>query len=233
MRTGVAFSTIIQEVKLEAGETTNASQATTRDPRIKQIINREYRWMAQKWRWPLRHDEIEVDLTASTSIYTFPATIDPAHIDEVWAEVGSEWYKIPHGIGRWERSLYSDAEESWPPQRFEFQPDTGSGTITFEVWPIPSEDGKVRVSGQLVITDLSADADKCLLDADVLVLRAASQLLADQDRATAAYKANQAEQRAMAILRNMSTGIGAEIYHGRRPRVSLPGIDYIPPGYDD
>lgn len=233
MRTGVAFSTIIEEVKLEAGETTSPAQATTRDPRIKQIINREYRWIAQKWRWPLRHDEVEVSLVADTQTYTFPATLDPANIDEVWTEVGTTWQRVPHGVGRLERSLYSDTETSWPPHRFEFQPDTGTGTITFEVWPIPSQAGTVRISGQLVITDLVNDSDKCLLDADVLVLRSASQLLAVKNRADAAYKANQAEQRAETILRNQGPGIGPEIHHGRRPRMLEPWIDYIPPGYDD
>lgn len=233
MRTGVAFSTIIEEVKLEAGESTDSGIATTRDPRIKQIINREYRWMAQQWRWPLRHDEQEVTLVASTATYNFPSTMDPAHIDEVWAQVGDHWHTIPHGVGRLERSLYDDADEAWPPRRFEFQPDTGTGTITFEVWPIPSQAGAVRISGQLVISDLVNDSDKCLLDADVLVLLAAGQLLAIKQRPDAAYKTNQAKQRAETILRNMSQGIGEEIHHGRRRNTPEPYVDFIPSGWND
>lgn len=230
MRAGVAFSTIITEVKLEARETTNATQSTSRDPYIKQVINREYRWLGQKHRWPLRHTEVEVNLVASTKVYTFPSTMNPAHIDEVWAQIGDEWYPIKHTVGILERSVYNDNDTSWPPQRFEFQPDAGTGTFTFECWPIPSQAGKLRFSGQQKITDLTLDADVCLIDADVLVLRAASQILASKGQEDAAYKANQAEQRAKAILRNMGTGIGPAITHGRRRPAAEPWVDFIPPG---
>lgn len=230
MRTGVAFSTIINEVKLEAKETTNATQATSRDPYIKQIINREYRWLGQQFRWPLRHSEVEVSLVALTKTYTFPATLNPAHINEVWYQIGTTWLPLPHVIGRLDRSVFDDSNPSWPPQRFEFQPDTGTGTFTFEVWPVPSEAGKLRFSGQQKITDLVNNGDVCVIDADVLVLRAASQILLSKEPQLAAIKAAQAEKRAADIVKKMTTGIGRPLQHGRRRVELVPWEDYIPPG---
>lgn len=229
MRTGVAFSTIITEVQRTARMSTNSSHSTYNLDYVKLIINREYRWCAQKWAWPFRKIESDVTLVASTQTYTFPTDIRPAGISEVWAQIGDVWYPVQHGIGRFQRSLYDNTETSWPPQRVQFVDDE-DGTYSIEVWPIPDQAGTIRLVGQADLPDLSADADKCLIDADVLVLRAASQILAYKDRADAAYLANQAAERANAILRNTSN-LGPDINHGGRngKRILEPYLDYYPP----
>lgn len=231
MRSGVAFSTVLNEVRLETGKSTSATHSTYDDDTVKQIIKREYRYLGQKYRWPLRHEEEEITLVASTATYTWPADINPAFVDEVWYQEGDIWVPMKHGIGRRERSIFDSSETSWPPQRYEFQPDPGDGTYTIEVWPVPDQAGTIRISGQEKIVDLSNDADVVLIDADALVLRSAAQLLARKGDPRAAYLANQAEAHINAILRNMTTGIGDDISWTGRDHAAqgVPWVDFIPP----
>ena len=146
------------------------------------------RGLAQEFHWPTLHTEVDHPLTAGTKIYTLNATLDPAKIEAVWASIGNQWIPISHTVGRLERSAFDADERSYPPSRFELQPDDGTGTYTFELWPIPSDAGTVRISGQKVISDMSSDTDVCLIDADVLVLVTAGEILARNNQADAAYK---------------------------------------------
>lgn len=236
MRTGIALSTILDEVKMASQETTNATQSTYRDPAIKLIINQEYRWLANEFRWPLRHDEVEVPVgpgagvAGSSNVYVWPSSLNPAFISDAWVKIGTTWIRIYHGIGRNLRSFYTIDTPSWPVERYEFKPDDGSGVYTFEVIPSPSEAGVLRFSGQEAIADLIADTDKCLIDADVLVFRAASKVLARKGAQHAVLLNNSALSRARKLLQGMTSSISTPMNHSRRPREQVPWEDYIPPG---
>lgn len=223
MRTGVTLATLVEEVKLEAKEQSSASSA--RDPYIKQLINREQRYLATKHRWPLRHDEIDVAITAGTKIYTFPSTMEISNIRSLSVAVSQDWYPMKHGIGDAQRSAYVDADQSWPPLRYEFQPDVGDSTYQFELWPVPAQSGTVRVHGQLKIADLVNDTDKCLIDADALVCRCASEILLTRDAAKAALLRNKAESRLKSIFTKMGPGIEGSFNHAGN-RYSVSGGDY-------
>lgn len=224
MRTGVTLATLIEEVKLEAKEQT--SNSSSRDPYIKQLINREQRYLSTKHRWPMRHDEIDVDITAGTKIYSFPSTMEVANIRQMSVAEGQDWYPMKHGIGDAQRSQYVDTDRSWPPLRYEFQPDEGDSTYQFELWPIPAENGTVRVHGQLKIADLVNDSDKTLIDADVLVCRVAAEILLSRDTAKAALLRNKAESRLDSLFTKLGPGVEGAFNHagsrGLRARVGHP-----------
>ena len=230
MRTGVALSVLVSEVRT-LGRV--SSVQTTYDDTIKYMLNAEQRSLVQKLNWPHLSDEVDLTIVADQEIYTLPAAINRAQIRDVQASFSDEWVPVTHGIGRRQRSAFPSGNASYPPQRYELQPDDGSGTYTFELWPKPSDAGTLRFTATVPVTDMVDDSDVCLIAADALVWVTSAQILARNKQDDAAYWRNRGLKHAAQILGGLTTDVEEPISHLPRARRNyVPGIDYIPPRSD-
>lgn len=231
MAGGVAASELISRVRAEAWHSVNVAQGVHTKASILQMLNRVQEELAITHDWPGLYISRDVSLADAQKTYSFPADLDFDYTQRAWVAVGSEWQRIGYGIGPIEYSIYdSDAgEKSWPVRRWMLDADTPT---QFEVWPIPSQTGTLQLWGRKLISRMVNDADTCVLDATVLVLMVAGEILAKQKSEDAATKIGKARD----LIRHLNRRQGADkqrpfILGGGMPeqRQARPRLRYVPP----
>lgn len=229
MRSGVALKTLRKEVAIEAGFSTESGHLAYSTERLNQMINRVERMMSNMDEWPTQNNYAAVTITADTQFHTLPATFDFTGIDTAWCQFGSEWLEVTHGITQYDRSLYSSTQRAEPVRKWMINQ---SDTTQFEVWPIPGTAQSMRFEGSVKVGVMAADDDLCVLDADIIVMRVAAQILGRDKKDDAALLLDNAQKLTQAILKrqtmNKSGSINLGAGLGQRQRLR-PGIDYIPP----
>lgn len=227
MRIGVTLSTLREEVLLETGRSTEAGHAVYSAPVLNQLINRLERSVAMEFEWASMNVEEEVTVAADAQYANLPTNIDFTKIDGVHVQFGNTWLPLTHGIGPVERSIYNTTQKAVPARRWEIQ---APGNVNFEIWPIGETAQTLRFYGSKKIGGMTKDTDTCVIDADVLVLFVAAEILARDKKSDADYKLVQARKRANTISKRQGAVKSAPINFGRKKGpVERPGIDFIPP----
>ena len=225
MRAGIALSKLREEVQLEAGLSTQSGSNTFSVSRINQMLNRMERSLSREYEWPLRHSEQSITVPADAQYVVMPTNFDRTMIEDVSVRYGQDWQPVSYGISAKERSIYSGTQRAVPICRYEFNADRPS---EMEVWPVGSTSQTLLISGQLQFGAMEDDDDLCVLDADVLVLRCAAEILGRDNQADAQLKLEAAGQVLQAILKRQGSS--------RRSNFSMvgdtdtplrAGIDYI------
>lgn len=231
MRTGVPLSTLRREVMIEAGLSTDAGHAIATQEKITHLLNRTERLSYVRETWPVMQIEAQVTVAADAQFAALPSTITSTQIRTAEVLHGNIWLPMSHGISLADKSIYNEDQRSTPIQRYEI---VSPGTAQFEVWPIGSVAQIVKFTGQKAIGEMVSDDDTCTLDADVLVLRVAAELLGRDRKEDAALKLDLAKSLTSDLLKLQGgvkddpidmTGRGRNM----APRLR-PGIDFIPPG---
>lgn len=228
MRSGVPLHQLRKEVMIEAGLSTKAGHAVFTEERLNQLLSRNERNMATEDEWPGLNFEEEVVVLANAQTASLPTNITFTEISAAFVKFGTDWLPIQHGIGAAERSLYDDTQRATPIRRWEVE---APGTSTFEVWPIGNADQTILFEGSRILGGFEDDNDTCTLDADVLVLRVAAEILGRDRKEDAAYKLDKARELTNAITKKQGSAKRESVSMvGRRGKRLRPGIDYIPPG---
>jgi hypothetical protein len=230
MRNGVTLAEIRREVLIEAGYSTEAGHSAYSKERIDQLINRQERRLAllPELDWPALKFEQEVPVAANAQFANLPANITFTMIETAHVRFGDDWLPINHGIGMEHRSIYNATQRAEPIMRWEVQ---APGNVNFEVWPIPSAAQTIRFSGQRTFGAMTDDADICAIDADVLVMTVAAQILGRDRKEDAALLMEQGMDHARMVCKRQGSMKREGVQLARRPGIMLrPGIDFIPPG---
>ena len=230
MRNGVTLATLRTEAMIEAGLSTEAGHSAFSKERLDQMLNRTERAMAQLHDWGSNQVEEQVTVAADAQFAALPANITFTMIDTVHVLFGDQWLPVTHGITAEERSIYDTAQRSVPIQRWEVQ---APGNTQFEVWPIGGTAQTMLFEGAKTLGTMTADTDTCTLDADVLVMRVAAQILGRDRKEDAQLMLREAERLTVAILKRQGSAKRPPISQGLRAHntyVPRPGIDYIAPG---
>jgi hypothetical protein len=228
MRTGITLAKLREELQIEAGLSTQNGGSAQTIPRLNSLLNRTERLMGRMEEFTAESTEEEVTVAADAQYADLPETIDFTEI--VTADVlhGNWWQPITHGITARERSIYDTTARATPISRWKVVPP---GNEEFEVWPIGSVAQTIRFSGQRKIGGMVKDTDTCVLDADVIVLRAAAELLARDRKEDAQLKLRMAQELTTMIAKKQGANKGDTINLADRGGTPLrPGIDFIPPG---
>jgi hypothetical protein len=228
MRSGVTLAILRSEVLIEAGMSIESNHATQMAPRITQMLARTQRLLLREYDWPtIAGYEQTVTVAANASTGTLPSDIDFTSINSVHVSFGDEWLPVMYGIGAAERTIYNSTQRSIPIRKWEIV----TGGNTFEVWPIGGDAQNLLFQGSKALGALASDSDTCTLDADVLVLRVAAELLGRDRKEDAAVKLQQARALAEGIVKRQRQSRATPIPQGRGSNHPMlrPGIDYIPP----
>lgn len=214
-------------------------------------LRRTQDWLYAEFAWPRLRVSRDVALLADTRFYSYPAGLDLESITQAWVRGGGSdrWERITFGITPDHLNTHdSDSgATSWPVLAWgHAPPDTAPATGTpapgnpppsaaspglLEVWPIPSRDGTLRLEGRQALATLAADTDVSTLDANLIVLFAAADLLARQKSQDAQLKLTNAQrllrriQAQQAADKSAPIVIGGGVTQMRRLR---PWLDYIP-----
>lgn len=226
MRSGVPLHIIRSEALIEAGQSDDPAHSTFTAKAIDLRINRVERQMASEHEWPMLHFEQDVTVPADARFVSFPDDIRPVDVQSVYVQFGQEWLRVVSGIAAAERSIYTNDMRATPIARWEI---TADADRQFEVWPIGAVPQILRFSGQRAVGVMKDENDTCTLDADVIVLRVAAEMLARERQEDAAYKSQMAESLTQQILKNLSRTADAASFSTRPGRIRRPGLDYIAP----
>lgn len=226
MRTGVTLAEIRTEALIEAGFSTDGGHQAFSKDRLNQLIRRHERMLASEHDWPGMIYEETVTVAANARYADLPAEITSPQVTTVHVRFGSDWLLVPYGIDARHQSIYGTDERVVPIMRWQV---VAPGTTEFEVWPIGNVAQTLLFRGQKAVGTMKEDDDTCTLDADVIVLRVAAEILGRDQKADAALKLEAARNLINNILKNAGTTRRATSFSGGEEVRLRPGIDYIPP----
>lgn len=228
MRSGIALEVIREEVLIEAGFDTSAGSAAFTQDRITQMINRTERFMFEDDDWAILNFEQTVTTTANVANQSLPSTIKFTDIRTAHVDYGNEWLLLAYGIQPEHRAVYNSTQRSSPALRWEVIPP---GDTLFELWPIGAATQDVLFSGMKTLSTMSDENDLCTLDADIIVLRVAAEILGRDKKEDASIKLQMAARLTAQIVKKMDGAKAAPINFGASQPMRLrSGIDYIAPG---
>jgi hypothetical protein len=246
IRTGVTLSELRYELLAETFQSLSPAQTTSSTPFYNYQLDRVQREQWNTIEWPHLTIYKDVPMVQGQKIYAYPAQLPFDSIFRIWWPQGVNWVPLDYGIQpNTYATMGGENVHAWPPRRWRnatsFNESTGQTSVNsgFEVWPIPpNSDFSLRVEGNAPLNPLIEDTDTCVIDATLVVLFAAAEILAVQKSEGASLKLQKANNyRRMLIARlraqqaNMRSlskdgGNMGGIHSGER---LVPYLDFIPP----
>ena len=244
MAIGVTLADLRRDLLAETNQSLNPAHALN----VKAIYDHQLkRTQEEQWRmfaWPHLRLFKDVTLNAGQRYYNYPAALPFDGIDRVWRKESVDWFTVDYGVSPATYSVFGGEDaQQWPIRRWRnvarYDEATGktNPTAQFEVWPVPSQNGSIRIEGQAPLNPLVNDEDTCVLDSNLIVLFAAAELLANQKSEGAALKLQKAQQYQRKLMtqlgsvkrrmRSLSHDGGTMGAPGSSPRAT-PYLDYIP-----
>lgn len=176
----------------EIGASTNQSMGVNQVEPLYQILRRTQRFYYNDYDWPEFIIERDETILAGERYYTFNTDVDYTRIFDAWILDSGDWRRIGHGIHpECYNSFDSEnGEQSSPIELW----DHYEGN-QFEVWPISSVDTSLRWRCVKQLPEMTGGTSQCTLDADLIVLFAASEILARDGKKDAPIKLQAAQQK--------------------------------------
>jgi hypothetical protein len=192
---------MVRNLRAECGHSLSTVQGTNQVDTLKYLLARTQEELWTAFVWPDLTIRRNVPLVAGQYLYPFPTDMGYDMIRESWVSPGSlnQWNELDYGID--ENMIMPDGtntERSDPVRAWDI--DEGG---QFRVWPTPnSPSGWVRFKGNKPLAAFNADGDTSTLDATVIVLFAAADLLARAKAEDAASKGQKAQRHLTKLLGN-------------------------------
>ena len=244
MEVGVALSELRRRLMAETFQSLNPSQTTSSLPFYNYQLDRVQREQWNDIEWPHLTIYNDMPMVPGQRYYDYPPELPFDSIFRIWWPQGVTWVPLDYGINpQTYAAMGGELVQAWPPRRWRNFPQFVNGqtqpAAQFEVWPIPPANNpySLRIEGNAPINTLVEDTDTCVIDATLVVLFAAAEILAMQKSESASLKlqkANQyrrmliarlgAQQRSMKSLSKDGGHMGG-LADGRR---LTPYLDFIP-----
>jgi len=188
MARDVLFTELLDMVRGEAMISTNASLNGNITPNLKIIVQRIQRQLWLNYDWKFMKGWSDKTVSAGQRYYDFPTDMDSNRIHQVHYRWNNQFLEICKGISPLDYNAF-DSENATPQRadpvmRWDYR---STNNKQFEIHPIPATNGTastgyVRFSGMKNLNPLVADSDRCTLDADLIALYAAAELLGPRSK---------------------------------------------------
>lgn len=220
MRVGVPLSELRYELLAETFQSLTPNQTTSSTPFYNYQLQRVQREQWNDIEWPHLTIYNDMPMVAGQRYYDYPPELPFDSIFRIWWPQGVTWVPLQYGINpQTYAAMGGELVQAWPPRRWrncaQYVNGATNAASQFEVWPIPPANYpySLRIEGNAPLNPLVEDTDTCVIDATLVVLFAAAEILAMQKSESASLKLQKANQyRRMLIAR-----LGAQ----QRPMKSL------------
>jgi hypothetical protein len=208
------LSVMVKNLRAEAGHSLSTAQGVNQLETLKYLLARTQEELWTAFQWPdltIRYNKL---MSANLYLYDFLPQMPFDAIRSAW--VGSvslgDWIPIDYGISEdmihWDEGNSAKGD---PVQVWDVEADaTGveGRPAKFRVWPTPTVNNTyaVRFKGNKSLDPFIADDDYCTLDATLIVLFAAAELLARAKAEDAPGKAQKAQRHLLKLLGNKISG---------------------------
>lgn len=184
------FGDVIEMVRDECRQSSNASRGIDHLAYIKRLIKRHYELLADDFDW--QHLELlepngDKTLGVGQRYYDYPDTLNPLKIETVWTNQTGVWTKVEYGITPVDYTLVGASEPVVKWNRY--------GETQFEVWPTPSGTGTLRFVGQKKPEALVTEGSRLDMDDQLVALFASAEILSGTKQPDAQAKADAAKRR--------------------------------------
>lgn len=196
MARGTSLGQLIDDLRAEVGHSLQPNLGkATRDVLVNQI-QRVQRRLWEDYSWPFLRVQRDLTISAGQRYYDLPSDITFERIERVEFKHGDVWDRLEYGIGadQYNQHDSDNGVRSSPIRRFDtYENDQ------IEVWPIPANNskadgsGKVRIHGIRNLSTFVSESDTADLDDQLIILYAASEILARQKQPDAQNKLAQAQ----------------------------------------
>lgn len=191
------FIQLIAKLRDELSINSDPAVGSAATPNLKQVLSRTYETLYEAHDWThLRQMFDRITLLAGERYYDFPEDMDFDNLEEINVWWGGQPHRIVRGIGFPEYAAVSsdDGARSDPVERWDVR--LRGNKEMLEVWPVPSGTGQaIQFKGMTKFRPLVDDDDLCLLDDQLVVLYAASELAPPKKRSEVNAKLNAAQAR--------------------------------------
>lgn len=237
MARGLNLTQLIYNLRVEIGQSTNPAVSRSTRSRYIGLLNRVQRRLYADFEWPFLGIDRDVQILAGSQYYDFPDDIDMDRAVRIEVMYGGYWQKVGYGIQNKHLNEYNSAadDRSDPVWRWDYYLPEDSQTPQIRVWPLPATDaveatkeGYLRVYGTQKLSEMVNDNDTCLLDADLLTLYTAAEILAKLKSPDAEAKLENANALYMKLKGRATPSepfkIGGDTYdpnHGNRREIEL------------
>lgn len=149
-------------------------------------LQRAQRDLWAEFDWPYLMVYRDSAVTAGMRYLDPPTDIARDNIVKMFVRYGGDWLPLKYGITPEHYSAFDSdlGDRSTPTERWQLYEDS-----QIEIWPIPDTasdattlEGKLRFWGKRELARLVDEADRCELDADDIVLFAATKLATGETR---------------------------------------------------
>jgi hypothetical protein len=191
---------MVKNLRAECGHSLSVAQGTNQVDTLKYLLGRTQEELWTAFVWPDLVIRSDVSLLAGQFLYPFALNMPFDQIREAWTAgpASTDWGTLDYGIG--EDKVQPGGGNSWradPVRVWDVEADQ------FRVWPTPDGAGNyVRFKGNKPLAAFVADADLSTLDATLIVLFTAADLLARAKAEDASTKAEKAQRHLAKLLGN-------------------------------
>jgi hypothetical protein len=209
MRVGVPLSELRYELLAETFQSLTPAQTTSSTPFYNYQLQRVQREQWNDIEWPHLTIYHDMPMVPGQRYYDYPPELPFDSIFRIWWPQGVNWVPLDYGINpQTYAAMGGELVQAWPPRRWRncalYTNGATNAAAQFEVWPIPpsSTPYSLRIEGNAPLNPLVEDTDTCVIDATLVVLFAAAEILAMQKSESASLKLQKANQyRRMLIAR--------------------------------
>jgi len=203
---GKQLQELVAQLRAETGRTQNVAVGVSELDNLKEQLARIQEVLYDEYDWPFLRVERSVTLNAGQRYYDFPSDLNYDRLMTIKLNRNGIYTDLERGITFDDLSIYdsNNNERSSPALKWDVR-NTGAKE-QLEVWPIPNEAGSIHFFGTKSLSTLVADNDRADLDDRLIVLFAASELLARQKSPDAQNKLNLANSRLLKLRSNSQAG---------------------------
>ena len=223
MARGISLARAVSDLRNELGQTPSSVVGVNAWSRHASVIDRVQEQLAAEYAWPFLRIRHINPVQAGLRYYDLPDNLPFERLEKLSYKYGGDWHTVEYGI---DTDLYdiqdSDADQrSDPIERWCPYNDGPAKGGQIEVWPVPQTngalyvddplapfepgrpingDGLLRFSGTRTVSRLVSEDDQLELDDRLVVLTAAAELLAEQNKQNAQIVAQRALARSHTLI---------------------------------
>ncbi len=199
MSNRLTLSEMLNDLRSEVGHSLVAAHGINTEDSQKYLLQRVQRELFVAYDWPVQIGNEDVAFQAGDRYIPTLTVVEYEQINDAWVKEASIWRPMLFDItpNHYSISNSEEGQRSWPILRYRYDPVEDK----VEIWPMPSQDGTMRVRGQIGLLPLVDDADISSLDGTLIVLFAASEILARQEDEDAAMKLSKAQLMLAALMK--------------------------------
>jgi len=186
---GQTLGQMIRMLRLETGQSVQPAQGMQNRDHLAHALARVQSQLYTDFDWPILRIYREEKVLTGERVYSWPDDLDAEEVRQLYDSVSGQWTPMIYGIDVVMRNAQPANTRCDPALAWQIVDGR-----QYEIWPCPASDRSIAIYGYKQLGQLVNDADKAVLDDNMIVLFAAAEFLARNKMADARAKLEAAQR---------------------------------------